>query len=511
VHLVFSRQQEPVMSLAEELTQPISWKSADGEIVAFLEDLQGNILKGHGRHHTANVFCKFPAGKAAAVKSFLKGLVASDLVRSARSQLQDSDDIKNGTATPVQKNRAFCNIMISKAGYDFLGIAIAKQPNDAAFKAGMRGRQALLSDPARTGLQTEYQTDFHALILIATATESALQTERTKFNNLLSAAGIFTGGTYFTEIGKALYNRAKEGIEHFGYVDGRSQPLMLLEDIAHEVVSKGGIENWSPAFGPAQAVTRDPGSAADTSFGSYFVFRKLEERVSAFKESEEALGGKLGMGELAGALVVGRYEDGTPVALSPVAAALPYAEPPKDNIPIANNFNFEQQPPNAISAARGERCPFHSHVRKTNPRTDDTRFATMARRGITYGERVDAHVDPDGRTILDTPGEPVFPTGGVGLLFASFQASITSQFEVIQAQWANDKTFPKTQSPCGIDPVIGQGASVKQKWPKSWGGPQTESHDFYKVATDPADKGPFVIMKGGDYFFAPCLTFLKAL
>lgn len=490
------------MSLADELTQPISWKTTDGSMVAFLSDLQGNILKGHGRHHTANIFCKFPTGKAMAVKAFLKNLVASDLVRSARSQLQDSEAIKNKTATPVQINRAFYNVMISKSGYDFLGIASVKQPNDAGFKAGMRGRQALLSDPLKMNLQAEYQTDFHVLILIATASENTLQAERTKLANLLSAAGIFTNGTYHTEIGKALFNPAQDGIEHFGYVDGRSQPLMLLEDIAVEAISKGGIDNWSPAFGPAQAVTRDPGSLADTSFGSYFVFRKLEERVSAFKESEEILGDKLGVGEMAGALVIGRYEDGTPVATSPVAVATP---------PVANNFNFEQQPPNAINAARGERCPFHSHVRKTNPRTDDTRFATMARRGITYGERLDAHVDGDGRTILDTPGEPAFPVAGVGLLFASFQASITNQFEVIQAQWANNKNFPLTQAPCGIDPVIGQGVSVKQKWPKQWGGPQTEQHDFYKVATDPAGKGPFVIMQGGDYFFAPSLTFLKTL
>jgi Dyp-type peroxidase family len=319
----------------------------------------------------------------------------------------------------------------------------------------------------------------------------------------MSAAGVLTGAIVHTEIGRALFNSAKEGIEHFGYVDGRSQPLMLLEDIEKELNVMDGIDNWSPAFGPAQVVAHDPGGSAETSFGSYFVFRKLEENVAAFKAAEEKLGEVLGLGEAAGALVVGRYEDGTPIAISPVAV---------DTHPVPNNFNYDQQPPNSLSSDRGPRCPFQGHIRKTNPRTDDTRLATMARRGITYGDRSGTAVDGQGRTVLVNT-EDDFPTANVGLLFASFQQSLGDQFETIQGLWANNAGFPLTQStPTGIDPVIGQGPSVAQLWPKDrWGAPLTESIDFYKVAPAAANKGPFVHMQGGEYFFAPSLSFLKSL
>jgi len=50
------------------------------------------------------------------------------------------------------------------------------------------------------------------------------------------------------------------------------------------------------------------------------VFRKLEQNVWGFKKREEELAHDLGLKEeeeeRAGALIVGRFEDGTPVTLS---------------------------------------------------------------------------------------------------------------------------------------------------------------------------------------------------
>ena len=42
--------------MAIDLTVPLEWKKADREV---LKDLQGNILKGHGREHTINLFLQF--------------------------------------------------------------------------------------------------------------------------------------------------------------------------------------------------------------------------------------------------------------------------------------------------------------------------------------------------------------------------------------------------------------------------------------------------------------------
>jgi Dyp-type peroxidase family len=277
-----------------------------------------------------------------------------------------------------------------------------------------------------------------------------------------------------------------EGVEHFGYVDGRSQPLFLAEDVEREARS-----TWDPAFPPAQFLVKDPGDDQPTSFGSFFVFRKLEQDVKGFHAQEEALAAALGLAggpfeERAGALLVGRFEDGTPVALDPLPA----------DMPPVNDFDFRGD-------EQGSRCPFVAHVRKTNPRGEspfhlakDLGFAStvrqerghlMARRGITYGARA---YDEATNDFTDEP------SGGVGLLFMAYMASLEDQFEFTQATWANNPNF--VTGGVGVDPVIGQGPGEPVAVKDGWGGNQAQ-FDF----------GRFVTLKGGEYFFAPSLEFLR--
>jgi deferrochelatase/peroxidase EfeB len=190
---------------------------------------------------------------------------------------------------------------------------------------------------------------------------------------------------------------------------------------------------------------------------------------------------------LAGALVVGRFEDGTPVALQRGEGM---------HNPVPNNFNY--------AIARRSSLSFQAHVRKTNPRGDtvrqfgvpdeDERGHRIARRGIIYGKRL-KHPSAE-----QTPDE--MPTGGVGLLFMCFQSDIANQFEFMQSSWANNSSFVKSGT--GVDPVIGQttGGEPPQNWPKEWG----NAH-----STIPFDFHSFVKMLGGEYFFAPCISFLTAV
>ena len=88
-----------------------------------------------------------------------------------------------------------------------------------------------------------------------------------------------------------MRNPAGDGIEHFGYVDGRSQPLFLKDE-----VDKEPREHWDPAFPLSNVLVADPLAAdPDRHFGSYFVFRKLEQNVRAFKEIEQELADDLGL------------------------------------------------------------------------------------------------------------------------------------------------------------------------------------------------------------------------
>jgi Dyp-type peroxidase family len=262
-------------------------------------------------------------------------------------------------------------------------------------------------------------------------------------------------------------------IEHFGYVDGVSQPLFLTEDIDAERAN-GATEFWDPAFPLGQVLVAEP-SAPATRFGSYLVFRKLEQNVQLFKSQEELMACRLGLsekdGERAGAMLVGRFEDGTPVTLEGEAG-----------LGATNDFTYEGD--------SGLKCPHYAHVRKVNSRRPVARRHLMARRGQTYGVRIDEIEGED--VALDER-----PTGGVGLLFMAFNSSLREQFEYTQKRFANHST--RTSA---ADPLIGQGPRQELISPLKWGEPKTKATNAIAQA---------VTMKGGEYFFMPSLPFLRDL
>lgn len=244
-------------------------------------------------------------------------------------------------------------------------------------------------------------------------------------------------------------------MEHFGYVDGISQPLFFFDEVKDNKDANTTPIFFDPSASLDLVLVSDTlvADAKEDAFGSYFVFRKLEQRVRSFKTAEKELATKLGLkgddAELAGAMIVGRFEDGTPVTMHKEAGMVSSG--------ITNNFNYKDD-------GKGAKCPFHSHIRKANPRNTDDKKHIMARRGIPYGRR-------DVSTEID-PSIPQMPDVGVGLLFMSFQKSIANQFEFIQKTWANDVNFPhdkvnaldlSTKPPTkvtiasGHDPIIGQG------------------------------------------------------
>lgn len=321
-----------------------------------------------------------------------------------------------------------------------------------------------------------------------------------------------------SQLRKAIRNAAGQGIEHFGYVDGRSQPLLLLEDIEKE--AEAGIAHWDPTFPLNAALVHDPvppnpqnPTVTDpNAFGSFFIFRKLEQKVAGFKTREQDLADALSLTgddrERAGALVVGRFEDGTPVT----TAATPHGTTPR------NDFNYNADGGFGQTA----RCPFHAHIRKTNPRGSggnepepDERLHIMPRRGIPYEDMPravlpDALPEVHSRAEFTTKVLPLLPTGNVGLLFMAYNSKLDKQFVFTQHSWANDLSFPANHAPVGspgpgIDGVIGQGPNnpAGQIYDKAWDnlGGGTAAFDF---------KG-FVQMKGGEYFFAPSIFFLRNL
>ncbi|WP_160005691.1 Dyp-type peroxidase [Rhizobium sp. 18055] len=478
------------------LDDAIEWKTwtSDAGMLAFLTDLQSNILKGHGRDYTANIFLSFEGMPQEKISALLQTL--SYLTTSALDQLRAAAAY---SATKVSGGRVLC-VFLTANGYQRLGVAQSDMPADLAFRAGMQARGALpslrfknipvdfpgINDPARSGWERGGPWDPgkgnpDAMVLIADDDAGLVSAGVNSLKDAFMDAGVTVLGV---DRGEAQRRRQLngspkgEGLEHFGYVDGVSQPLFLVEDFRANPA-------WSEAFVPSQFIVPDPAKCTPFSCGSYFVYRKLEQNVQLFKKQEEELAAALKLTgndeERAGALVVGRFEDGTPVALHPEGQA---------GVPT-NDFNYAGDNQSDPLTAT---CPFKAHIRKTNPRTagdDNERAHIMARRGITYGKRNRESVDEDF-------SDHDQPTGKVGLLFMAYMSDIAEQFEFTQSAWANNTNF-KIQN-TGVDPVIGQQPNGPADI--AWTDAITASSAMF-------DFKAAVKLMGGAYFFAPSISFLQ--
>lgn len=497
----------------------------------FLADLQGNILNGHGRDHAIHVFLTFSHGKTKEVKTWIADL-ASTKITSAKSQLDASEQYK------LHKIDAglFTHLALTASAYDYLGIPKDKQPVEAnfqdrsekVFEGGLKSRQSLLLDTPEANWDKGFQGQIDALVILADDNPGDLAAAelevRQQLKELATIKNVETGQTLRrkfeatvddSEVQKEFGNV----VEHFGYADGVSQPAFLQKQL-EGTTSK----YWKNPGAPLKLVLiDDPNGTKNVSFGSFLVFRKLEQNVKGFKTAEAELARKLKLPtELAGAMAVGRYEDGTPLVLQPGDQGWTESDQPK----IPNDFNYDGDPD-------GLKCPFHAHVRKSNPRLESVkengRFAgseqeelghRIARRGITYGGPLSATDDLDD-----------LPEKGVGLLFMCYQSDIWEQFEFIQRFWCNNPVFlkpgididpsasipdelPRTGLDAVIgqmqgtqfDPVIGEAPQPPQNWPEEWGKVTT------KPPIEPENQfGQFVTLKGGEYFFSPSITFLRNL
>jgi deferrochelatase/peroxidase EfeB len=537
--------------------EPINYQADD--YAPLFKNLQGNIVKGHGRDHTVNLFLQFTVS-GDELRTVLRRLTI-EFVTSAYDQLHQRDHYTKFSIPGAM----FGSLLLAAGAYKKLGYnrrEVTKLFSDSEDSSGPRSLFAegmfeargefhdTLGEPAEKWqpLEKAYvHRKIDALLLLADDSESFLlrrarevmsQIEREKFAEIIAV-----------ETGHALRNKQDEGIEHFGYVDGRSQPLFLESDfrklpnngglrerIGDETQSRerGKIDIWDP-FAPLElALVKDPVARHKYGFGSYYVFRKLEQDVLRFSIAEQQLADKLGLEgsdrRRAGAMMVGRFRDGTPLALSATDGYLPAQ---------ANNFRYDQLDAKcedrkvAPTDPYGLKCPFQAHIRKVNPRqnvnlefTERTvkelaewdRNRRIVRRGITYDDR--KHPAQAYNTLEN------LPTGDVGLLFACFQGNLRRQFLHMQRQWASDINFMvggEDKNQTGLDCLIGQrkqGLTIlPQRWRPEYGDDGDANgqfkYDGYTKHMEACEShktqfpiNGFVRFRGGEFFFAPCRSFL---
>lgn len=448
-----------------------------------LGDIQGDILRAYGNDYDcttyafARIECPPEQGRA-----WFSGLL---------------DHVTTAEPWPAgEKPVTTLNVSVTAAGLRALGVSETMVDSFShEFRDGMASRSRLLgdvgpSDPAtwEDGLGSG---DAHVLLTINAMQPSDHQRALGKMRAALDDVGGVR--IVFQEDTETLAGSR----EHFGFADGFAQPAIEGASDAEKAhgggvpLPKGGWRALAPGefiLGYPDEDTRVdrrrrlPHGPADPlgRSGTYMVWRKLYQDVALWRKvmRDAAALYEAGDEHKLAAKVVGRWANGAPLVDHPDAA--PAEFDPKTA--GGNDFRYAED-------LDGMRCPVGAHVRRSNPRDALGLFGhlsfrhRMIRRGMPYGQALPEGAGDDG--------------DDRGLVFVSFQASISRQFEGVQVQWLNagnifglghDKDFM-------LGDPQGTGKMTIQGSPPFFLSPQEV----------------FVRTRGGEYLFVPGMTALAAL
>jgi len=449
-----------------------------------LGDIQGDILRAYGNDYdcTTYAFVRIDCEPQQA-RAWFSGLL--DHVTTAQEW------------APGVKPVTTLNVAVTAKGLLKLGVSESVVTTFShEFRDGMATRSALLgdtgpSDPAswETGLGSG---EAHVLLTINAKRPSDHQRALGKMRDAMDAAG---GVSIIHQADTELLAGSRE---HFGYADGFAQPA--IEGSSDDRTRGGGVPlkdgGWRPlAAGefilgyPDEDTRVDPKGRLPNApaaplgkSGTYMVWRKLYQDVALWRRTMRDAAELYDAGDehKLSAKAVGRWANGAPLEQHPDSAPDDYDPRSARDV---NDFRYEQD-------LDGMKCPVGAHIRRSNPR-DALGFEghlsfrhRMIRRGMPYGQPLAEEV------VVDDGADR-------GLVFVSFQASISRQFEGVQVQWLNagnifglghDKDFI-------LGDTAGTGKMTIQGRPPFFLTPQEV----------------FVRTRGGEYLFVPGMTGLAAI
>ncbi|KAG9045454.1 hypothetical protein FS837_006297 [Tulasnella sp. UAMH 9824] len=433
---------------------------------------------------------------------------AADVIKNLE-EIEQARQRNKGIPKPLPKER-MVKLIQYQIGFSLSGMTALHvgSPNDPDFGKGSQKTQAgdLGDEPApestpenfvgKNWLKDWREKKIDGVILAASESEDtckeAVDNARKIFGDSINVEII--------EYGKVRPGKA-EGHEHFGYLDGISQPSLkgLMKPHKGQLECEPGIIIMG--LRGDEGLDGKRHDRPDWAVGgSIMAFRKLHQRVPEFDKfldenpiKKHGLSHKQGV-DLRGARMVGRWKSGVPLDLSPEKDDHDFLDPE-----VINDFRYHLPEPGQA------RCPFSAHIRKTAPRevfdepgnlrklSPVLPHALIMRAGIPYGPEVSHEERHNHKTSDDR-----------GLLFVSYQSVLGFfGFNFIQRFWANSTTFPPPEANSfdigvdpGFDPIIGN-AIGKKRARVTTGTDATFMGEALQMPED------FVVAEGGEYFFVP--------
>ncbi len=396
----------------------------------------------------------------------------------------------------VKRDRTSClHVALTAAGLRALGVTeedVATFP--VPFREGMAAehRTRILGD---TGASHPKGWDWggpstapvHAVLLLFAQDEATFAALEKEERGRLTDAGVDVVHRVQPRRLPGRQNVSKFGVEHFGFADGMSQPVirgsgqegkLTGEDARRDVIAAGefvlGYPNAYGKLTPLPKLASGPGGADFGRNGSYLVVRQLAQDVAAFRRFLREQSSTPEELTALGAKIVGRWPGGAPLVTSP--------DRDDPELGASNSFGYATPDPHGL------RCPIAAHIRRTNPRdslgADPEKALELAnrhrilRRGRVFGPDLDEGVETD-------DGEPR------GLVFMCLNANLERQFEFIQHTWCNDPKFAGRYDE--EDPLIATR-------PEGGGRFTIQERPVRRRLTGIPE---FVTTSGGAYFFLP--------
>lgn len=511
------------------------------------DDIQGNVLGGFNKDHQTLLGLSF-GGNAGNAKRFLSNIQGR--ITALREVVLFKAERRRKIVEYGVEPRDMPATWIS-AAFSFEGLKLLSRESevftDAEFRAGLPKSSSRLGDLGESYrtwkigapdnvpdlfliVSADRDTDCHAAVEAISAAATSYDLTETYREEGHDPSFYSSGGTKFDR-----------GREHFGFKDGVSQPgvrgvLPTGEYLTTRVLPPGdddsGPEFSSPGkplictgqfvlgyaqqldtfprqAGPKHILGDQPGAMAPlwARNGSFLVFRRLHQDVPAFRRFVAAEAARLADPTMPAnriaALLVGRWPSGAPIIRTSLVDDVSQATEPNIN---AFGFGDDNEALGLPNDSRGRICPMAAHIRKVNPRDENTDQGSASaslirrvlRRGIPYGPPLAPGVD-----------DPV--NTDRGLLFLSYQTSISQQFEFLCSQWMNSAMLPRNPSAIieglGFDMVVGQSSTTARN--RFAYLPNTTAQQ--RLSTDAFLPRDWVVATGGGYFFTPSISAIRSI